>query len=335
MKTMMCKRRAVLFLLLLCVAALSGTGCARSSDPAPGTPAKPAVVNISYSTRPLNVPAAVALEKHFFEEAFAAEGIAVQWYLLEGPATVEALAAKSIDIATSLNYVSAIVTKAGGNDIKVIASYNKFPKGIGLLAGTDSGVVTVADLKGKKVALQKGTMLQEMLIKALVEAGLNENDVELISMESADAANALVQNQVAAAVLPDPLLTKMIGSQQAKLLRNAEGLILGQAVIAARSDFAAQYPDVVQKVLEAEASTLEWIDANTDEALEIMAATNQMELAGVRALYPKFDFTLPIDAGNIDSLKSSAEFLQAHGFLKPETDTRALIDALVDTSYLK
>ena len=87
---------------------------------------KPTVINVSYSTRPINMPSIVALEKKTFEEEFAKQGITVKWVELEGPATTEALTAKSIDIATSLNYVTGLITKSNGNDIKFVSKFSSF-----------------------------------------------------------------------------------------------------------------------------------------------------------------------------------------------------------------
>jgi len=214
---------AGVFLVIFLLAGCADTGTVQD---------KPEVINVSYALRPINVPSIAALEKQLFEEEFAKDGIEIKWYELEGPATTEALAAKSIDIATSLNYVSAIISKANGNDIKIISSYSRFPEAIGLVAGIDSGVSAVADLKGKKVAFQQGTMLHEMFIKALEESGLTEDDLEIVGMPSPDAANALLQGHVQAAILPDPLMMNVISSQKAKLVVTAQDLILGQAVIA-------------------------------------------------------------------------------------------------------
>jgi sulfonate transport system substrate-binding protein len=292
------------------------------------------VINISYSLRPINVPTIVALEKKIFEEEFAKDGIEVKWHELEGPATTEALAAKSIDIATSLNYVSAIITKANGNDIKVISSYSKFPKAIGLVAGIDSGVSSVTDLKGKKVALQKGTMLHEMLIKALEQENINLSDVEIVGMSSPDAANAVLQKHVDAAILPDPLMTKAISSNKVKLLINAEDLILGQAVIAARTNFLQEYPDVAKKFLKIHNGILTWSNTNKAEALDLASQVNQMDIKAVNALYPKFDFSLEINPDNMFKLKESADFLKTYSFIKEDINTDTLIDNLVDTAYL-
>jgi sulfonate transport system substrate-binding protein len=293
---------------------------------------KPEVINVSYSYRPINVPTIIALEKKIFEEEFAKEGIEIKWHQLEGPATTEALAAKSIDIATSLNYVSAIITKANGNDIKVISSYSKFPKAIGLVVGVDSGISSVTDLKGKKVALQKGTMLHEMLIKVLEQENVNVSDVEIVGMPSPDAANAVMQKQVEAAILPDPLMMKAISSKEVKLLHSAEDFILGQAVIAARTDFLQEYPDITKKFLEIHNNIL--TNINKEEALDLASQVNQMDIKAVNALYPKFDFSLEINQDNMLKLKESADFLKTYSFIKEDINTDTLLDSLVDTTYL-
>jgi sulfonate transport system substrate-binding protein len=333
-KTMSFRTTMVLFsMFLLCFLVLSGCQ-SPGTEPEQKPVEKPDFINISYSYRPLNVPAIVALEKKLFEEEFAKEGIEVKWYELEGPATTEALAAKSLDIATSLNYVSAIISKANGNDIKLIASYSKFPKGIGLVAGAESGITKIVDLQGKKIALQQGTMLHEMLIKALEQENIPVNTLEIINMPSPDALNALMDKHVDAAIIPEPLLTKAISSQKVKLVQNAEGLILGQATIAARSEFAEKYPEIVKKFLEIHNNILNWSVANEEEALNITSEVIQMDTKAVKALYPKFDFSLEITEDNTLKLKESADFLKANNFIKGDIDTKSLIDSLVDTSYL-
>lgn len=323
--------KLVISILLMSLFFLTLPGCQGATT---SEPEKPKVINISYSFRPINVPSIVALEKKLFEEEFAKEGIEVKWHQLEGPATTEALAAKSIDIATSLNYVSAIIAKANGSDIKIISSYSKFPKGIGLVAGVDTEVASVSDLKGKKIALQTGTMLHEMLIKALKKVNIDVSDVEIIGMASPDAANALLQKHVDAAILPDPLLTKVISSNKAQLLTNAEGLILGQAVIAARTDFLKRYPDVAKKFLEIHNKSITWSNENKEEALELASKINEMDIKAVNVLYPKFDFSMEIDQNNIARLKEAADFLKTYSFIKNDNNTDSTVDSLVDISYL-
>ncbi|NLM21755.1 MAG: aliphatic sulfonate ABC transporter substrate-binding protein [Peptococcaceae bacterium] len=325
------KSAIIITVLLVALLMFNLTGCGAQQSQ---VPEKPEVINIGYSLRPLNVPTIVAQEKNMFEQAFAEDGIEVKWHELEGPSTTEALAAGAIDMAVSLNYVTAIISKASGNQINIISSFAQFPQAIGLLASKDSGVESVADLKGKKIAVKKGTMLQEMLIKALEEAQVKVEDLEVVDMESANAANAVLLKQVDAAVLPDPLLMKTLASGETVLLRNAEDLILGQSVIAARSEFLEQYPDLARKFLQVQKEAWQWSINNSEEALNLAAEVNNMDLKAVNVLYPKFDFSLEIDQQNVNKLKESADFLQANGIIDKEIDTQALITDLVDTGYL-
>lgn len=314
---------------LVLLVSLAGCGTAQNK-----VADKPTVINVSYSTRPINMPSIVALEKKTFEEEFAKQGITVKWVELEGPATTEGLAAKSIDIATSLNYVTGLITKSNGNDIKFISKFSTFPKSIALVANNDSGIAKIEDLKGKKIALQKGTMLHEMLLKALAKANLNAGDVEIVGLASPDAANAVMQKQVDAAVIPDPILTKTMASKKVKLITSAEGLIPGETFIAVRTDFAQKYPEVVKKFLEVHQQTISWAGANQDEAFALAAKVNQMDINAVKALSPKFDFSIKMDDTNKANLKDSAAFLKQNGFIKNDVDTEALVNNLVDTSYL-
>ena len=177
-------------------------------------------------------------------------------------------------------------------------------------------------------------MLHEMLLKALAKANLKAEDVEIVGLASPDAAIAVMQKQVDAAVIPDPVLTKTIASTKVKLITTAEGLIPGETFIAARTDFAQKYPDVVKKFLEINQQTLSWTSSNQEEAFTLAAKVNQMDVNAVKVLFPKFDFSMKIDDTTISNLKESAAFLKENGFIKNDVDTAALVNNLVDTSYL-
>jgi len=311
------------------------TGCTPTQKAAPQTPTeKLKTINASYVSRPINVPSVVAREKKMFENEFAKDGIEFKWHDITDPSNqLEALAAKSLDFSNSLNYVSALLAKANGNDLKIISAYSRFPKGISLVVKLDGPIKTIADLKGKKIALQKGTMLHEMLIRALSEVNLTTQDLELVDMDSTAAASAILAGQVDATILPEPLLSKVIASGKVQKLRSAEGLIPGLSVIAVRSEFAETQPELVKRYLQVQKASIAWSQANLEEALEMTAKQNQMDIKGVKALYPEFSFDMSLDQVTSDLLKSAA-FLQKEGMLRPNVDINKLVNDLVDPSYL-
>jgi len=325
-------RSKMLFVLILITFTL--IGCTPSKTANQSLAEKPKTLNASYVSRPINVPSIVAQEKKMFENEFQKDGIEFKWHDISVPSNqLEALAAKSLDFSNSLNYVSAILAKANGNDIKIVSSYSRFPKGISLVVKTDGSVNTVADLKGKKIALQKGTMLHEMLIRALADVNLTIQDVELINMDSTAATAAISAGHVDATILPEPLLSKAFATGKIKKLRSAEGLIPGLALIAVRSEFAQTQPELVKRYLDIHKASITWSEANLEEAMTMTAQKNQMDVKGVKALYPVFTFEMSLDEVKSDLLKS-ASFLQKEGMIRPDVDINKVVDDLVDPSYL-
>lgn len=334
----MFRLKALSIFLLSAIVLIGSTilaGCAPTQkDAAPAPAEKLKTINASYVSRPINVPSVVAQEKKMFENEFAKDNIEFKWHDLTVPSNqLEALAAKSLDFSNSLNYVSAILAKANGNDITIVSSYSRFPKGISLVVKSDESIKTVADLKDKKIAMQKGTMLHEMLIRALSEVSLTTQDLELVDLDSSAGAAALAAGQVDATILPEPLLSKALASGKVQKLRSAEGLIPGLTVIAVRSEFAKTQPEIVKRYLQVHKASIDWSQTNLEEALAMTAKQNQMDIQGVKALYPEFTFEMSLDQVKNDLLKSAA-FLQKEGMIRATVDINKLVDELVDPTYL-
>lgn len=320
----------------LLLAAISLTlllsGCSSTSISQQQT--SPKTINASYVSRPINVPSIVAQDKQMFETEFAKDNIQFKWHDLTTPDNqLEALASGSLDFANSLNNLSAILAKANGNDIKVISAYSTFPKGIALVAGSNAGISTDADLKGKKIGLQSGTMLYQMLIEDLAKSNLTKNDITLINMDSSTALTALLSGQIDATILPDPLLSKAIASGKAHKIRSAEGLISGLSLISVRSDFAKKYPNLVKQYLAVHKQSIHWSRDNLDQALQLTATKNQMDIKTVEKMYPEFSFDMSLDNAKQDLIQS-AEFLKKEGMIPSNTDTTKLVNDLIDTSFM-
>ncbi|MCO1600563.1 ABC transporter substrate-binding protein [Desulfosporosinus nitroreducens] len=325
-------RPKLLFVFMLCTLVL--IGCAPQKTANQASPEKPKAINASYVSRPINIPSVIAQQKKMFEDEFSKDGIEFKWHDISVPSNqLEALAGKSLDFSNSLNYVSAVLAKANGNDIKIISSYSRFPKGISLVVKPDGSINTVADLKGKKIALQKGTMLHEMLIRALSEVNLTTQDLELVNMDSTAASAAIAAGHVDATILPEPLLSKAVATDKVKKLRSAEGLISGLTVIAVRSEFAQAQPELVKRYLKVHKASIDWSEANHEEALSMTAKQNQLDIKGVKSLYPVFTFDMSLEEVKADLLKS-ASFLQKEGMIRPDVDINKLVEDLVDPSYL-
>jgi sulfonate transport system substrate-binding protein len=295
----------------------------------------PQVINASYVSLPLNVPSIVAKRQQMFEQAFAQDGIDFKYHnLVAGPEQTEALAAGSLDFASVLGGTSALLARAQGVDLKVIANYSMSPQGFGLIVPQNSSIQTLADLKGKKVATAKGTIAHQLLVAALDKAGLTDKDVDFLHMSLPDAAAAVQSGQLDGAVVGEPLLSKAIASGNARLLTDGQGLINAQIVVAVRSEFAAKYPELVRRYLVTQQAAVDYVTEHQEQALAMTAEENNMDIEEVKAIFPKYDFSLDLDDKAIEEMKKTTEFLKETGLMKADVDTEKLIQDMVDTSFL-
>lgn len=195
--------------------------------------------------------AALAYTDGAFEEEFRKDGIEVKWTFFKGagPAVNEALVNKQLDFAWQGD-LPAIVARANGVKTRLIAG-SGVRTGLYLAVQPDSGIRKLEDLKGKRVALFKGTNLHLAAVAALAAHGLKESDVKLINLDLASARTALINKDVDAAFdyvgafdLRDKGLAKIVWSaadDNYKFTRQTHLLVT--------DDFAAQHPQAVQRVV--------------------------------------------------------------------------------------
>lgn len=325
-------RKTGLFIVLILVV-LSLVGCSGTDQTADQE--LPKEINASYVSLPLNVPSIVAKHQQMFEQAFAKDGIDFKYHnLVAGPEQTEALASGSLDFASVLGGTSALLARAQGVDLKVIANYSMAPQGFGLIVPQDSSIQNLADLKGKKVATAKGTIAHQLLVAVLDKTGLSDKDVDFLHMSLPDASTAVQSGHLDGAVVGEPLLSKAIASGSARLLTDGQGLINAQIVVAVRTDFANKYPQLVRRYLIAQQAAVDYVKEYEEQVLIMTAEENNMDIEDVKAIFPKYDFSLDLDDEAIEEMKKTTEFLKETGLMKADVDTKELILGMVDTSFL-
>jgi sulfonate transport system substrate-binding protein len=314
---------------LLVVALLMGMlllgGCAgEQKAAAPAAPEKPKIINITYVKAPLNVPSIVEKKMGVFEKEFGKDNIAITFpEITAGPKQTEAMAAGSVDFAHCLGGTAAILAAANGVDLKIIGIYSRAPKAFELLAKNDK-LQSVKDLKGKKVAGPKGTVLHQLLLTALEKNGLKADDVEFIAMDIPGAVAALMNGSVDAALAagPDALKAELGG---ARVLTTGEGLVEATIVTAVRGEFLRNNPDLVKRFLQVHRSTLDYVKKNQEEALSQTAAETGLTLEMVKRMYPWYDFDADIRPSDIQELKATQEFLIKNGMLSKSVKIEDII----------
>jgi sulfonate transport system substrate-binding protein len=290
----------------------------------------PKEVRIDYAT--YNPVSLVLKERGILEKALAPEGITVRWVQSAGSnKALEFLNAGSLDFGSTAG-AAALIGKINGNPIKSIYVYSR-PEWTALVTGAKSDITKVSDLKGKRVAVTRGTDPHIFLVRALAEAKLTEKDVKLVLLQHADGRLALERGDVDAWAGLDPLMAAAEIESGARLFhRKAADNTWG--VLNVREDFARENPAVVRKVLaayeEARAAAL----ANPAELKATLVAYTKLSDAVIERQLTRTELThSTIGQAQADTILAAGLALKEAGVLPPSTDVKAVVDDLLDRRF--
>lgn len=234
------RRRTVLATAALAAPALLlGTGTARAGSK--GT------LKIGYQK--VAVTLSLAKAKGALEAKLNPLGYDVTWAEFpSGPPLLEALSAGAVDFGYT-GEPPVIFAQAAGAKLVYVAATAPDPKAIGILKPHGSALSSVAELKGKTVAVAKGSSAHYLLVSALAHAGVSYSDVTKVFLQPADARAAFAKGAVDAWSIWDPFLA---GAQAAgaELLTNGVGLLSNRSYYTAGRDFAAANPAALHAALD-------------------------------------------------------------------------------------
>ena len=296
--------------------------------PARGAPLRE--LRVDWAT--YNPVSLVLRQQGLLETEFARDGIAVRWVQSAGSnKALEFLNAGSLDFGSAAG-AAALIGRAGSNPIRSVYVFSH-PEWTALVTLGDSPIRTVADLRGQRVAVTRGTDPHTFLIRALAEAGLSERDVKLVLLQHADGRTALERGDVAAWAGLDPIMASAEVEGGARLFyRRAEANTWG--VLNVREAFAAEHPEVVGRVLARYEQARAWAVANPRELRAMLAAATKLPDAVIARQMERTDLSSgrigPAQAGTVIE---AGRALQKAGVLGPELDIAALTRELIDPSF--
>lgn len=223
-------------------------------------------VKLGFSAWPGWFPWQVAADKGIFAENKV--NVDLKWFdgYLE---SINTLTAGQID-ANSQTLGDTVSSVAGGAD-QVIVLVNDNSTGNDKIIVRE-GINTVADLKGKKVAAEEGTVDHFLLLLGLKKAGLSPQDIQFVPLETGKAAAAFVAGQVDAVAVFAPFTTQALSLPNSKELFSSKdfpGSISDHLVFTRH--FVEQNPEQVQAIVDSWFATLDYIKANSTQAYEIMS----------------------------------------------------------------
>jgi sulfonate transport system substrate-binding protein len=276
-------------------------------------------------------PVSIVLKNQgLLEKEFEKDGVRIQWVQSLGSnKALEFLNASSLDFGSTAG-AAALVGKINGNPIKSIYVYSR-PEWATLVTRPDTGIKTLADLKGKRVAATRGTDPHIFLIRALQEAGLSEKDITLVLLQHGDGKAALIRGDVDAWAGLDPITASAEIEDGAVLFhRNKEANTWG--ILNVREEFAKAHPDAIKRVLAAYEQARAWALANPDELKKQLVEVTKLPDAVIeRQLKERTELThSKIGQAQKDSILAAGLALQKAGVIKDDVNVQAVVDSLID-----
>jgi sulfonate transport system substrate-binding protein len=271
-------------------------------------------------------------EKGFLEEALQAKGIRVRWVQSLGSnKALEFLNAGAIDIGSAAG-AAALVARINGNPVKAVYAFSR-PEWTALVTRKDTGIAKPADLKGKRIAVTRGTDPHIFLIRALQRAGLTEKDAKLVLLQHPDGRTALDRGDVDAWAGLDPLMAAAeIENGDVLFYRDPAANTWG--LLDVREDFANAHPDLVRTVIAAYERARAYALANPQALSAALVAATKLPEPVIARQLQRTDLSKPmIGPAQAESIEAAGLALQQAGVIPAGTDVASAVSGLLDSGF--
>jgi sulfonate transport system substrate-binding protein len=306
-------------------ASLLPFGVARAAD-------KPSEIRIDWAT--YNPVSLVLKQQGLLEKEFEKDSIGIRWVQTLGSnKALEFLNAGSIDFGSTAGS-AALLGRINGNPIKSIYVFSR-PEWTALVTRKDSPINKIEDLKGKRVAVTRGTDPHIFLVRALLSVGLSEKDISEVLLQHPDGKTALIRGDVDAWAGLDPMMAQAQVEDGARLFyRNKDANTWG--ILNASEDFLKSYPDLTKRVLAVYEQARKYcLDHYDDEKSVFMNVTKlPAEVVDIQ-LKERTELTFnKIGPQQRDSILQAGLALQQAGVIQPNVDVKQTLNDLVDDRFI-
>ncbi|MBB4008505.1 aliphatic sulfonate ABC transporter substrate-binding protein [Allorhizobium taibaishanense] len=207
----------------------------------------------------------IARQQGVIEAALKPQGTSVSWVEFSaGPPLVEALNAGSVHVGWTGD-APPIFGQSSGAAIVYAAALPPNGKGEGIVVKKSSGIKTLADLKGRKLAVGKGTSAHNLVVVALEKAGIGFDAITPVYLAPADAAAAFANDKVDAWAVWDPFLAIAETRYDLLTLARSSEVLDVKTYFLANRDFAAAHPQELQAVLKALGTAADWSASHREQ----------------------------------------------------------------------
>jgi sulfonate transport system substrate-binding protein len=202
-----------------------------------------------------------------------------------GPQLLEALSVGALEFGLTGD-APPVFAQAAGKDLYYVGAEPAKPESSAVLVLQDSPIKTLADLKGKKIALQKGSSAHYLLVRAVEKAGLSWGDIQPIYLTPADARAAFERKSVDAWTIWDPFYAATELALPTRAITTGVGLSGNHSFYLSSTALANQYPEVVLALFEELSRADRFVQERRPEAIKLIANFSGLD-AGVVSLFLK------------------------------------------------
>ena len=293
---------------------------------------KPSEIRIDWAT--YNPVSLVLKQQGLLEKELEKDSIGVRWVQTLGSnKALEFLNAGSIDFGSTAGS-AALLGRINGNPIKSIYVFSR-PEWTALVTRKDSPINKIEDLKGKRVAVTRGTDPHIFLVRALLSVGLTEKDISEVLLQHPDGKTALIRGDVDAWAGLDPMMAQAQVEDGARLFyRNKDANTWG--ILNSSEDFLKSYPDLTKRVLAVYEQARKYcLDHYDDEKSVFMNVTKLPGDVVDIQLKERTELTFnKIGPQQRDSILQAGLALQQAGVIQPSVDVKQTLNDLVDDRYV-
>ncbi|MEI6378438.1 MAG: ABC transporter substrate-binding protein [Candidatus Falkowbacteria bacterium] len=295
-------------------------------------------ITYGWNAWPGELPYLVAYERGFFKQ----EGLDVN--LVEEGNYVNLLSdltAGKINFSGGTALIDVVAKDSQGEKLKIILATDYSDGADGIIAKNE--IKNVSQLKGKRIAVEVGTLGEYLLYDALKKSNLNLTDVQIVNLSAQESANAFASNSVDAAVTYEPYYSQVMKLGKGWGIytsADSPGLIIDALVF--KSDYVANNPTKVAAVTRAYFKAMDFIAANPDAAYEIGAKYFKISAAELKAQFATIKLVGLGGNQNLMAYNTNRDSLhglirQAGVFLKEKGLIRDMIDSteIIDPSFVR
>jgi sulfonate transport system substrate-binding protein len=293
---------------------------------------KPAEIRIDWAT--YNPVSMVLKQQGLLEKEFAGDGIGIRWVQSLGSnKALEFLNAGSIDFGSTAGS-AALLARINGNPIKSIYVFSR-PEWTALVTRKDTAINKIEDLKGKRVAVTRGTDPHIFLVRALLSVGLGEKDIQPVLLQHPDGKIALIRGDVDAWAGLDPMMAAAQVEDGARLFyRNKDANTYG--ILNSTEDFLKAYPDLTKRVIAVYEQARKYCLGHYDDEKQAFIDVTKLPEAVVDIqLKERTDLTFSkIGSQQRDTILQAGLALQQAGVIQANVDVKLALNDLVDDRYV-